>query len=56
GSGSSTSLIQLSSSESVSSAELSKSGQGFAWGQKWSPSASPAQGVGSGCDKKHNKK
>ncbi|WMV48183.1 hypothetical protein MTR67_041568, partial [Solanum verrucosum] len=29
------------------SAELRKSGQGFAWGQKWSPGAGPAQGVGS---------
>ncbi|KAH0760391.1 hypothetical protein KY290_016464 [Solanum tuberosum] len=27
------------------SAELRKPGQGFAWGQQWSPSASPAQGV-----------
>ncbi|WMV48324.1 hypothetical protein MTR67_041709 [Solanum verrucosum] len=32
------------------SAELRKSGQGFAWGQKWSPGAGPAQGVGSGRD------
>ncbi|KAH0715767.1 hypothetical protein KY284_008672 [Solanum tuberosum] len=29
------------------SAELRKPGQGFAWGQKWSSSAGPAQGVGS---------
>ncbi|WMV23199.1 hypothetical protein MTR67_016584, partial [Solanum verrucosum] len=29
------------------SAELRKPGQGFAWGQQWSPSAGPAQGVGS---------
>uniref|UniRef100_M1DY80 Late blight resistance protein n=1 Tax=Solanum tuberosum TaxID=4113 RepID=M1DY80_SOLTU len=33
------------------SAELRKPGQGFAWGQQWSPSAGPAQGVGSGRDK-----
>ncbi|KAH0784113.1 hypothetical protein KY290_003711 [Solanum tuberosum] len=46
-----TSLIQLSTPESVVSAELRKPGQGFAWGQKWSSSAGPAQGVGSGCDK-----
>ncbi|WMV07834.1 hypothetical protein MTR67_001219 [Solanum verrucosum] len=32
------------------SAELRKPGQGFAWGQKWSPGAGPAQGVGSGRD------
>ncbi|WMV22953.1 hypothetical protein MTR67_016338 [Solanum verrucosum] len=32
------------------SAELRKPGQGFAWGQQWSPSAGPAQGVGSGRD------
>ncbi|KAH0745194.1 hypothetical protein KY285_006851 [Solanum tuberosum] len=32
------------------SAELRKPGQGFAWGQQWSPSASPAQGVDSGRD------
>uniref|UniRef100_M1C446 F-Box protein n=1 Tax=Solanum tuberosum TaxID=4113 RepID=M1C446_SOLTU len=31
-------------------AELRKPGQGFAWGQQWSPSAGPAQGVGSGRD------
>ncbi|KAH0775840.1 hypothetical protein KY290_007251 [Solanum tuberosum] len=46
-----TSLIQLSIPESVVSAELRKPGQGFAWGQQWSPSAGPAQGVGSGRDK-----
>uniref|UniRef100_M1AR17 Retrotransposon gag protein n=1 Tax=Solanum tuberosum TaxID=4113 RepID=M1AR17_SOLTU len=45
-----TSLIQLRTPESVVSAELRKPGQGFAWGQQWSPSASPAQGVGSGRD------
>ncbi|KAH0758077.1 hypothetical protein KY290_021570 [Solanum tuberosum] len=33
------------------SAELRKPGQGFAWGQQWSPSAGHVQGVGSGCDK-----
>ena len=27
-----------------------KSSQGFVWGQKWFSSASPIQGVGSGCD------
>ncbi|WMV51113.1 hypothetical protein MTR67_044498, partial [Solanum verrucosum] len=32
------------------SAELRKPGQGFAWGQKWSPGAGSAQGVGSGRD------
>ncbi|KAH0763051.1 hypothetical protein KY290_019124 [Solanum tuberosum] len=32
------------------SAELRKPGQGFAWGQQWSPSVGPAQGVGSGRD------
>ncbi|WMV51073.1 hypothetical protein MTR67_044458 [Solanum verrucosum] len=32
------------------SAELRKPGQGFAWGQKWSPGAGPVQGVGSGRD------
>nr|ABI34314.1 hypothetical protein SDM1_32t00009 [Solanum demissum] len=32
------------------SAELRKPGQGFAWGQQWSPGAGPAQGVGSGRD------
>ncbi|WMV30976.1 hypothetical protein MTR67_024361, partial [Solanum verrucosum] len=32
------------------SAELRKPGQGFAWGQQWSPSTGPAQGVGSGRD------
>ncbi|KAH0714072.1 hypothetical protein KY284_006977 [Solanum tuberosum] len=50
GSASCTSLIQLSTPESVVSAELRKPGQGFAWGQQWSPSAGPAQGVGSGRD------
>ncbi|WMV28441.1 hypothetical protein MTR67_021826 [Solanum verrucosum] len=80
GSASCTSLIQLSTSESVVSllafrrtrlfrvssfyfvrmlrvillsqvsAELRKPGQGFAWGQQWSPGAGPAQGVGSGRD------
>ncbi|KAH0698379.1 hypothetical protein KY289_015861 [Solanum tuberosum] len=65
GSASCTSLIQLSTPESVDvagssqhpsqyfrgfidrqsvSAELRKPGQGFAWGQKWSPGAGPAQG------------
>ncbi|WMV53142.1 hypothetical protein MTR67_046527 [Solanum verrucosum] len=29
---------------------LRKPGQGFAWGQQWSPGAGPAQGVGSGRD------
>uniref|UniRef100_M0ZJE8 ATGSL04 (glucan synthase-like 4) n=1 Tax=Solanum tuberosum TaxID=4113 RepID=M0ZJE8_SOLTU len=29
---------------------LIQSGQGFAWGQQWSPSVGPAQGVGSGRD------
>ncbi|KAH0696190.1 hypothetical protein KY289_013672 [Solanum tuberosum] len=72
GSASCSSLIQLSTPESVVSllafrrtrlfcvlslcllgccgvsAELRKPGQGFAWGQQWSPSAGPAQGVGSG--------
>ncbi|WMV55638.1 hypothetical protein MTR67_049023, partial [Solanum verrucosum] len=28
----------------------SQPGQGFAWGQQWSPGAGPAQGVGSGLD------
>nr|ABI34350.1 NB-ARC domain containing protein [Solanum demissum] len=51
GSASCTSLIQLNTPESVVSAELRKPGQGFAWGQKWSSGAGPAQGVGSGCDK-----
>ncbi|KAH0745177.1 hypothetical protein KY285_006834 [Solanum tuberosum] len=62
GSASCTSLIQLSTPESVDvagsvptsisiSAELRKPGQGFAWGQKWSPGAGPAQGVGSGRDR-----
>ncbi|WMV57838.1 hypothetical protein MTR67_051223, partial [Solanum verrucosum] len=51
GSASCTSLIQLSTPESVVSAELRKPGQGFAWGQKWSPGAGSAQGVGSGRDK-----
>uniref|UniRef100_M1B3B1 Retrotransposon gag protein n=1 Tax=Solanum tuberosum TaxID=4113 RepID=M1B3B1_SOLTU len=32
------------------STELRKAGQGFAWGQQWSPGAGPAQGVGSGLD------
>ncbi|WMV28627.1 hypothetical protein MTR67_022012 [Solanum verrucosum] len=32
------------------SAELRKLGQGFAWGQQWSPGAGPAQGVSSGRD------
>uniref|UniRef100_M1E148 Calmodulin-3 n=2 Tax=Solanum tuberosum TaxID=4113 RepID=M1E148_SOLTU len=32
------------------SAELRNPGQRFAWGQQWSPSAGPAQGVGSGRD------
>ncbi|KAH0668805.1 hypothetical protein KY289_023298 [Solanum tuberosum] len=61
GSASCTSLIQLSTPESVDvagsvptsisvSAELRKPGQGFAWGQKWSPGAGPAQGLGSGRD------
>ncbi|WMV25908.1 hypothetical protein MTR67_019293 [Solanum verrucosum] len=50
GSASCTSLIQLSTPESVVSAELRTPGQGFAWGQKWSPGAGPAQGVGSGLD------
>ncbi|WMV48063.1 hypothetical protein MTR67_041448 [Solanum verrucosum] len=36
-------------SQSVS-VELRKPGQGFAWGQQWSPGAGPAQGVGSGRD------
>ncbi|KAH0678811.1 hypothetical protein KY284_019896 [Solanum tuberosum] len=45
-----TPLIQLGTLESVVSAELRKPGQGFAWGQQWSPSAGPAQGVGSGRD------
>ncbi|KAH0711561.1 hypothetical protein KY289_007520 [Solanum tuberosum] len=45
GSASCTSLIQLSTPESVVSAELRKPGQGFAWGQQWSPSAGPAQGA-----------
>ncbi|KAH0756637.1 hypothetical protein KY290_026907 [Solanum tuberosum] len=36
------------------SAELRKPGQGFAWGQQWSPGAGPAQGVGSGRDSKGN--
>nr|AAT38777.1 hypothetical protein SDM1_44t00011 [Solanum demissum] len=48
GSASSTPLIQLSTPESVVSAELRKPGQGFAWGQKWSPGTGPAQGVVSG--------
>ncbi|WMV45049.1 hypothetical protein MTR67_038434, partial [Solanum verrucosum] len=52
GSASCTSLIQLSTPESVSSTELRKPGQGLAWGQQWSPSAGPAQGVGSGRDMK----
>ncbi|WMV07102.1 hypothetical protein MTR67_000487, partial [Solanum verrucosum] len=51
GSASCTSLIQLSTPESVVSAELRKPGQGFAWGQQWSPSAGPAQGIDSGRDK-----
>ncbi|KAH0776087.1 hypothetical protein KY290_007498 [Solanum tuberosum] len=57
GSASCTSLIQLSTPESVDvagsvptsisvSAELRKPGQGFAWGQKWPPGAGPAQGEG----------
>ncbi|KAH0694825.1 hypothetical protein KY285_021922 [Solanum tuberosum] len=61
GSASCTSLIQLSTPESMDvagsvptsisvSAELRKPGQGFAWGQQWSSSAGPAQGVGSGRD------
>ncbi|WMV23350.1 hypothetical protein MTR67_016735 [Solanum verrucosum] len=29
-------------------------GQGFAWGQQWSPGAGPAQGVGLGRDKKYD--
>ncbi|WMV55639.1 hypothetical protein MTR67_049024 [Solanum verrucosum] len=33
------------------SAELRRPGQGFAWGQQWSPGADPAKGVGSGRDK-----
>ncbi|KAH0759033.1 hypothetical protein KY290_022526 [Solanum tuberosum] len=45
GSASCTPLIQLSTLESVVSAELRKPGQGFAWGQQWSPSAGPAQGL-----------
>ncbi|WMV07313.1 hypothetical protein MTR67_000698, partial [Solanum verrucosum] len=48
GSVSSTPLIQLSTPESVVSAELRKPGQGFAWGQQWSSSAGHVQGVGSG--------
>ncbi|KAH0694060.1 hypothetical protein KY285_021157 [Solanum tuberosum] len=36
------------------SAELRKPGQGFAWGQQWSPGAGPAQGVGSGRDSLKN--
>ncbi|KAH0670581.1 hypothetical protein KY290_025995 [Solanum tuberosum] len=51
GSASCTLLIQLSTTESMVSAELRKPGQGFAWGQKWSSGAGPAQGVGSGRDK-----
>ncbi|KAH0745426.1 hypothetical protein KY285_007083 [Solanum tuberosum] len=54
GSASCTSLIQLSTPESVVSAELRKPGQGFAWGQQWSPSAGPAQGVGSERDNGSN--
>ncbi|KAH0765241.1 hypothetical protein KY285_001112 [Solanum tuberosum] len=50
GSASCTSLIQLSTPESVVFAELRKPGQGFAWGQQWSPGAGPAQCVGSGRD------
>nr|AAV31176.2 hypothetical protein STB1_57t00013 [Solanum tuberosum] len=45
-----TSLIQLSTPESVVSVESRKPGQGFAWGQQWSPGAGPAQCVGSGRD------
>ncbi|WMV51152.1 hypothetical protein MTR67_044537 [Solanum verrucosum] len=44
-------LIQLSTSESVYSAELRKPGQGSLGGQRWSSSASHVQGVGSGHDR-----
>uniref|UniRef100_M1BFF9 Late blight resistance protein n=1 Tax=Solanum tuberosum TaxID=4113 RepID=M1BFF9_SOLTU len=40
--------------ESVVSAELRKPGQWFAWGQQWSPSVGPSQGVGSGRDNIHS--
>uniref|UniRef100_M1DBU5 ATP binding protein n=1 Tax=Solanum tuberosum TaxID=4113 RepID=M1DBU5_SOLTU len=36
--------------------EKLKPGQGFAWGQQWSPSTDPAQGVGSGRDRNSSKK
>ncbi|KAH0634429.1 hypothetical protein KY290_038555 [Solanum tuberosum] len=43
-------LSTLEASQTNISAELRKPGQGFAWGQQWSPSAGSTQGVGSGRD------
>ncbi|WMV19091.1 hypothetical protein MTR67_012476, partial [Solanum verrucosum] len=44
-------ISRLSTPESVSSTELSKPGQGSAWGQRWCPNAGHVQGVGSGVTK-----